>query len=146
MVAVTLTVQGLEIAVGLMEKLDLKDSHGLMEAVGRTMHLQNARRFAQEVDPDGAPWRPLAASTIARKGSSGILKDTGALGNFTVYASHTEARVGSRPYYAPYHQYGGSRAGWANGCPPKRSFLGINAEDVTQIERVVLDWFSRLGV
>jgi phage virion morphogenesis protein len=145
MAQVVLTVQGLELAIALMEKFDLDRSQDLMESVGRTMRLQNARRFAQEVDPDGAPWRPLAPSTIARKGSSGILKDTGALGAFSVTASRLEARVGSKPFYAPFHQYGGSRAGWPNGCPPKRTFLGINDQDVKQIEQVVQAWFSSLG-
>jgi phage virion morphogenesis protein len=145
MAKVVLTVQGLELAIALMEKFDLDNSQQLMESVARVMHAQNTRRFAQEVDPDGNPWLPLAASTIARKGSSGILKDKGALGSFTRKASRFEAEVGSKPFYAKFHQYGGSRAGWPNGCPPKRTFLGIPPEDVKKIEEVVLDWFGRLG-
>lgn len=51
-------------------------------------------------------WEPLAASTIARKGSSGILLDTGRLRHFTYEVSGGSVRVGTAAQYASYHEEG----------------------------------------
>lgn len=69
-----------------------------------------AREFETGTDPYGAAWKPLAASTIRRKGHDTILVDTGklALGTGAKPSGGAGIELASVDY-GQYHQSGTSR-------------------------------------
>jgi phage gpG-like protein len=97
--------------------------------------------FESSQAPDGSPWAPLAASTVARRrgGSSKPLIDTANLRNSMSASGGTNTlRFGTNVPYAAPHQFGYSRLGSlktrsrgrAAGSPwaysvPARPFLPI---------------------
>lgn len=77
--------------------------------------------FARQAGPSGS-WAPLAPSTVARKGSAAILRETGAAVNAVSSSSTAStAKVTQGQAYMIFHQYGTSRA-------PAREHLGFDAE------------------
>lgn len=69
--------------------------------------------------PGGRQWEPLDPSTVAKKGSSKPLIDTGALRNsITTRARRDAVLLGTNLPYAPVHQYGGEHI-------PARPYLPI---------------------
>lgn len=81
--------------------------------VGAAIRQSTDKRFAQQVDPTGQPWAPLAPATAARKAKSGrdqILQETGRLRQSieTVPASDG-VEIGTNLVYAAVHQFGGTR-------------------------------------
>lgn len=68
--------------------------------------------FRQSRSPDGTPWLPNAASTVARKGSAkpgintSVLRDS-----VDAVASGNDIRFGTNVPYAAPNQYGGTRTG-----------------------------------
>lgn len=74
------------------------------------------RGFEAETSPEGAPWRPLAKSTVRRRGSAHpILRVSGRMARTHLRADATGAVIGSNLAYAAVQQYGGEikRAGGA---------------------------------
>lgn len=94
------------------------------------MERQTKLRFAQQVSPDGASWAPLAPSTLAKKKTSAILRETATLVNsITSQAMGLTGKVFTPTEYGLYHQTGTSKM-------PARVFLGISAEDETKIRKI----------
>lgn len=65
-------------------------------------------QFERSTDPYGAPWAPLAESTIARKGSDKILEETDKLRDGIRVAPTAGAgvQITSEAEYAGFHQVG----------------------------------------
>ena len=108
-----------------------------MRKAGSYMERETKLNFAKQSDPDGAPWAPLAASTLRRKKSGAILRETGALaGSITMTASSNQATVAVGTNYAIYHQSGTSKM-------PARKMIGINeGKHVPKIREIFEDYFS----
>jgi phage virion morphogenesis protein len=132
-------VSGLDLVVAKLEQLSIEDSAELMEDIAMAIKLQTIERFSTETDPDGAKWAPLKPSTIARKGSSGILKDTGALKNIVFTSGVRIAFIGAAPFYGVFHQ-------WGTRHMPQRAFLGVNDDNMKDIENVVQAYFMSKGL
>lgn len=65
-------------------------------------------RFRQQVAPDGSPWAPLAASTLARKKGPRILREKGTLQDTLRHnVSNNELAFGTDRPYGAIHQFGG---------------------------------------
>lgn len=95
----------------------------------RAVEQEHAQMWGEQRDPAGDPWKPLARSTVRRKGHSTILVETGRL-----RASMTQPNAGVREMfqeggniglivgtdvpYSIYHLRGTSRM-------PKRDHVGI---------------------
>lgn len=45
----------------------VEEPHGMLESVGETLFRISSERHAQGLDPEGKPWKPLAASTIGNE-------------------------------------------------------------------------------
>lgn len=116
-------------------------------------------------DPDGVPWKPLAASTTNyRSGNPGrALFVTGALrdsigvtrsnmgkvavqspsgGGFSIGVRNTTAQAegGKTPsQYARFHQFG-------TATLPQRRFLGIGAGDVKAVDDWIARQFKKQGI
>jgi phage virion morphogenesis protein len=138
-------------AVDLIEGLEnrLTDLTPAMKGVGEYMLLKTRERFDDEVDPSGQKWKTLADSTVEskrrRKTKSGkrarvraaptdILKESRLLRDTIAYdADSTSVRVGTPQEYGKFHQSGTTRM-------PQREFLGVDAEDLTEIDEIVVDY------
>lgn len=98
--------------------------------------------FNGQREPGGSPWAPLKPSTVARKGHSRILYETGSLmasltqidgpGNINA-VSDRGSIFGTDVEYAIYHQ---------NGTPkmPARPPVGTNDEDVDKLCELIADY------
>lgn len=94
--------------------------------------------FARQSDPDGAPWAPLKPSTLRRKRSGAILRETSALaGSVSVQSvSSNSARVGSSGVkYGIYHQAGTSKMA-------SRKFIGIGDRHIPKIRKIFESYFK----
>lgn len=77
--------------------------------------------FDTEQDPSGRSWRPLADSTIQKKGHDRILYDTGAMRqSYRVYVLENGVQIRSLVPYSSYHQTGARSGAWRL---PKRRTL-----------------------
>lgn len=106
--------------------------------------------FERQQDPDGTPWAPLSAVTLARRaakrpsaGTHNILHDEGDLvGSISSRFGARHAEVGSGEIYAATHQFGAAKGAFgstARGAPipwgdiPARPFLGLSAEGEDEV-------------
>lgn len=145
-----------------------------LEAAGRTLRpalteigealLDSTRaRFAAARGPDGSPWAPNSAVTIARylgstaswRRKDGRLSVRGeralatkrpltgrsrALSTTLRYqVAGNRLELGSGLVYAAMHQFGGSKARFPHlwGSIPARPYLGLSADDRSTILRIV---------
>lgn len=93
--------------------------------------------FARGAGPDGA-WAPLAPSTIAQKGSSKILWDTGQmLNSASTDFNATSATLRQSASYAIYSQTGTSRQ-------PARKHVGFSPELQERIKNAFRQYVSSL--
>lgn len=137
-----MTVIDIDVDVGratrAMQGFAHRSMAGLMETLGNLVEGQTKRRFATKTSPDGSPWAALRPSTVARrrKGSKGILTDTGRLmGSISHTSSAREAVVGTNVAYAPFHQHGTRKM-------VARQFLGVGDRDMQEIKRAVEAWVA----
>lgn len=111
----------------------------LSKTMGALVEGQTKRRInVEKTAPDGAPWPPLMASTVRKKGNANILigkggGGSGLLGSISYTASASEAIIGTNKEYAPFLQEGTSRM-------PARTFLGISDENMVEIRKAVDAW------
>lgn len=124
--------------------------------VGEALVSSTIRRFGEQRDPDGKPWQPLAAATVApRKKDYGkrgrikkraearlqgrkILIQTARLRNsISSKVSGTAVAVGTNVVYARIHQFGGKAGRGKKVTIPARPFLGISGADQAEIRRIV---------
>lgn len=76
--------------------------------IAEYLHQSTDDRFIKQVSPEGAPWAPLAASTLARKKSNKILRQDGFLqGTLRHRVSGDELEFGTDRPYGAIHQFGG---------------------------------------
>jgi phage virion morphogenesis protein len=92
---------------------------------------QQKVRFASQTDPDGKAWAGLSPSTLARKKTNAILRETSTLANsINSSSAGLIGQVSASTEYGIYHQSGTSKM-------PQRQFLGIGADDVPKIEEII---------
>lgn len=108
-----------------------------MQEVGEYCILATDQRFIQERDVQGRPWIPLSPVTIARKRAEGritkILQSTGLMRSRTAYtATSDRCIIHNNDKKSARHQLG-------RGVP-KREFLGVSAEDKTEIVAILDDY------
>lgn len=120
----------------IVARLRGKRVHVPLTQAAAYMEAATKQRFIQEVDPDGRPWKPLTASTIAQKSSGTKLRETGRLFNSIGYdVRGDEARIFTTVDYAPYLQLGTQRM-------EARPFLGFSARDVREINGIFGRYYS----
>ena len=115
---------------GLRETLDrlravnarLRDLGPVLEVIAADTQAVADDSFSLSQTPAGAPWAPLAASTIRgrRRGSGVPLVDTGRLrASVTATPTATGIRFGTNAAYGGFHQHGTRRI-------PSRAFLPVD--------------------
>ncbi len=154
---ITLEVKGDEYLVKAFKKfVDPSERRDLLDQVGSYGVSSTQQRFLDERGPDGQPWKK---SRRARERGGQTLRDKGLL--FSSLAHNTNpssVEWGSNRIDAGIHQLGGTiRPKTAkklafkgvNGMVfadkvtiPARPYLGINAEDVAEINATAQDWMK----
>lgn len=131
------------------------DTLPLMSHIGSVLENGILERLqTTKTAPDGTPWAPNRAGTPILVDSGNLLTTVG------FFATPNEVEVGASAPYAHVHQEGavikpksksmlrfmvGGRAVFAREVTiPARPFVGVSAEDETEIERVTLEWLSDL--
>lgn len=118
--------------------------NGILESVGETLLNINSERHAKGLDPEGKPWKPLAASTLAagnRKGGP-LNKTHRMLENFHYQVHADNLRLGfdsGDGFKAIFHQ-DGSRARGSHPGLPARRLVGFPDTDKYAVEDVVADY------
>lgn len=97
-------------------------------------------QFHQGLDPYTAPWAALSPETVARKGSTSPLVDTGhMMGSISGIGDATSAFVGVGVEYAVHHQYGTADI-------PQRQILpdadNLPADWRAEIDGTIADFFA----
>lgn len=102
------------------------------------MERETKLNFVKEQDPDGNPWAKLKASTLRRKSTSAILRETGALaGSVVGEVQGNKAIISVGISYGIFHQTGTRNA-------PQRKIIGISKErHVPRIAKIFRDHFSK---
>lgn len=153
-VAFEVTEQGLSQALLKIEGLADAPTEELADGIGRLVQESTRNRIrSSKTSPSGAPWK-------ANRAGTSTLYRSGALERSIDYvASADSVVVGSGLVYARIHQAGGkiapktakALAFMAGGrlvfarsvTLPPRPFLGLSAQDQTDIVRAAEDWIAR---
>jgi phage virion morphogenesis protein len=129
-------VEADEVLADLARQLEkINNLNKPLRKAGLYMERETKLNFAKQSDPDGMPWAPLKPATLRKKKTSAILRESGSLAaSIALFSvSKTSAIVGSGVEYGAYHQTGTSRM-------PKRSFLGISGNHVSNIQKIFEDY------
>ncbi|MBQ9206865.1 MAG: phage virion morphogenesis protein [Treponema sp.] len=122
----------------------------LLGSVGEEMITQTKDRFAEKKTPDGDDWADIAQSTkdyYKRKFGTanpynGILwRQGGLMDSLTQEVGSWSVLVGATKIYAAVHQYGYM---WKN--IPARTYIGLSADDKTEIVGIILGFLERRGL
>jgi phage virion morphogenesis protein len=163
MTQITIDITDSQIQSVLTEAANqLTDLTPIMASIGEYMVGRTRERFDNSTAPDGQKWKnPLAQATIdakRRRQSGGttrtgrsrartnanpedILKDTFLLRDTITYQpTSSSVAIGTPQKYGVHHQYGAPRRNIA-----ARPFLGVNDEDLREIEAIVVDALQVLG-
>lgn len=140
-----------------------------LKAIGESLAESTRRRFETSTGPDGRRWAPNSRVTVERfldrpgayskktgkisaKGAAlamnkkPLVGRTRLLGNQIVWqAGAASVAIGSNRIYAGVQQFGAAarqfgRAPW--GAIPARPFLGVSAEDKSEILETVADFLA----
>jgi phage virion morphogenesis protein len=136
--------------------------------VGEELVQSTQKRFDEQRDPEGHPWKRDLPSTWARKKTKRILRESGQLQDTIHYqAGSHELLVGSNKSYAAIHQLGGQTKAhvirpknkkalfWAGAAHPVKSvrhpgskiparpFLGMSERDKTRILEIAADYMAK---
>jgi len=154
-VAFEVIAEGLDEALLKIDGLVNAPRHELMEGIGRLVQEQTRRRIQDEkTSPQGAAWK------ANRQGTS-ILLASGELSRSIDYrAGEDSVQVGTGIVYGRIHQQGGTitpknaralffRVGnrliqTSKVEMPARPYLGVSADNQTEIVEAAEDWLGRL--
>lgn len=127
-----------------------------LRSIGEELQRTTQERFdqGQKQAPDGTPWARNSPVTIARKGRDNPLYQRGNLQNTIRYQLRgaTGVEVGTNLIYGAAHQFGmvkGYAGRTRRGAPipwgniPARPYLGLSADDETEVVRILRDYLER---
>lgn len=127
-----------------------------LRSIGEELQRTTQERFdqGQKQAPDGTPWARNSPVTIARKGRDNPLYQRGNLQNTIRYQLRgaTGVEVGTNLIYGAPHQFGmvkGYAGRTRRGAPipwgniPARPYLGLSADDETEVVRILRDYLER---
>ena len=139
------------------------DLHDALAEAGEILMVSTPFRFVQGVAPDGAPWVPLAPSTLAQKKGPGILRENlHLMGSFRYQMLGQDLHFGTNVPYAAAQHFGlpvrtttpkhGKALAWPGGKHPvskvnppglkARPFVGLSTEDEERILEAVADYLA----
>lgn len=140
-------VVGLDPLIRKLKQLENTDIKGIRLAIGESIRTSTMERFQNEEDPKKKKWvnsiRTKESSSLSLSGKtlskSGLLRTS-----IKVEDQSNAVAVGTNTIYAATHQFGDKSIIRANGRAikrniPKRSFLGLNMDDIKEIKSLIED-------
>lgn len=136
------TIDGFDKLQGVFDDIDRQFRQANYEDTMRgflpQMRSVHAEHFHTETAPNRTPWRPLAESTVRRKGHRTILVESTRLrrslttpsGDQHVEVSSRELVFGTKVPYAAFHQQGTARM-------PARPPVGMTEQSVDSLAETV---------
>ena len=101
-----------------------------LEETGAYLENRAKTRFLTQKDPTGKAWAPLRPSTLRRKKTRAILRETGVMAaSISWLVSGATVRVRPSVDYALLHQLGAKRM-------PARPFMGFESGDPAAIGKI----------
>lgn len=133
-----------------------------LKNIGLHLTQSTKDRFLTERSPDGEPWEPLNPLYAASKQGPGILRERGnaggLMGSLTYLVDGDSVEVGTNKIHATVHQLGatirprtadalvfsmgGETVAAKSVTIPARPYMGISAEDQTEILAIMEDFIS----
>ncbi|MFA5688574.1 MAG: phage virion morphogenesis protein [Kiritimatiellales bacterium] len=138
--AITVTAEGMRHVQEVISRLANPDFNPLLDAIGAMVISQTKYRIrVEKTAPDGSPWADLSPAYKKRKPKGrGILELEGDLrDSLTHLVNGGSVEVGTNLVYAATHQWGAPSRGI-----PARPYLGISAQNETEITEVIEKWIS----
>ncbi len=143
----------------------LSDMSQVMNDIGLQLMDETERRFEEGVAPDGTPWAPKSAATIAAYERRGQRVDFRPLfgpnvdgiplrSSFFHQYGPDWVEVGTNKIYSAVMQFGASKGAFGVdarggsipwGDIPARPFLGISERDRDNIAETVDEWLARVA-
>lgn len=122
----------------------------LYDTLGFKLVKIQREQFASQGARSSGGWKPLADSTIRRKGHDTILVDSSALRDSFMYGDANNIfevtddflKYGSDIAYGPPHQFGGTRDGVPDR-PPQRRVFELREDDRVDIVKDMQHWVIR---
>ena len=123
-------------------KLNSNDRRKLLHSIGVEIESQIEERFENQTDSSGSRWADISAKTreyYSKKGIGGsLLSRTRQLRDTIESQVESDSLiVGATKIYAATHNYGDSRRNI-----PKREFIGLSAENISEIKSVIDDFIE----
>lgn len=118
----------------------------MYEEIGASLHTSTQHRFEEKVGPDGERWARHSEATLAMYAREGrkpnMLQRSrrlyGSL-NYQVFGGGLGVLVGVASEYGRIHQLGGMAGRNRQVRIPARPYLGLSAEDLSEIEAIVTE-------
>jgi phage virion morphogenesis protein len=165
--AIKVTVRDAELREA-MRRLQMKGDAGLVQAclknIGIAVVKQTRRHFDQQRDPEGQAWAPLNPDYAKGKRGTKILEEHGMAGGLegsitsAVHPGYVE--IGTNKIYGAIHQFGGTirpksgdflvfklggKTVFARKVTiPARPYLGLSAQDKTELLDIVEDYIVEI--
>jgi len=127
--------------------LRVGDIDTVLDEIGGSLVASTQKRFEDEEDPEGASWADWADSTAARRGDGRKLYDeTNLFDSLDHKVSGSKVHVGVNMIYGRIHQLGGEAGPiTARVVIPARPYLGLSADDKTEVGAIVDDHVRGAG-
>ncbi len=117
------------------------DRRKLLDVIGATVESQTRRRIQEDkTDPEGIAWPAWSERyKKTRHANQSLLEGEGdLLASISYQLSEDEVEIGSNLIYAATHQMGDDERNIQ-----ARAYLGLSADDESEVEGVVDDFISR---
>ncbi len=122
-----------------------------LRAIGEYLDETTKQRFIDQQAPDGTPWEPLSALTLARKQRKDrVLTESGTLADNLHYQldSNNTLAYGSNEVYGAMHQFGGITSPFSlfpNQEIAARPFLGVAPFEKEAILQILAEHLSNVA-
>jgi phage virion morphogenesis protein len=158
--AQTVGLVGLESALLRMVNLGQR-TRPIWDAIGQYGESSTRLRFKNQVDPEGKRWKPSIRAQAAGPGRT-LVQKARLLRSITHRADDRGTSWGTNVIYAPTHQFGAVITAKSGGALrfrlpgggfvtvkkvtiPARPFVGVNADDVREIQTLAIEVVYNAG-
>ena len=117
----------------------------ILESIGETLLNRNKDRHRKQVDPEGTPWHPLSAKTLARKKTQRMLYEHGdMLGSLHPQSAGNVLTLAFGNEKAKWHHKGTKSKTTNRTRLPARPLLGFPDDDADAVKHLVQDHIEYL--
>ena len=114
----------------------------LMDEIGSAMVASVQRRFETGRGPNGEPWQPSGRVNRAQGNAQTLVDSARLMDSQTHVATNDSVEIGSNLIYAAIHQLGGQTGRNHATEIIARPYLGVDAEDETEIGHIIDDYLA----